>query len=97
MGAFLPLNRRAPDALMSDGVGFLAPSSLVTKQDFIYDSEHEQNRCSAGEHLTLRFDTFERVLHVLFSRQNCEFDSHRPAFGLTTSMLFDDAQVVAHR
>ena len=82
---------------MSDGVDFLAPSSLVTKQDFIYDSEHDQCRCPAGEHLSWRFDTFERVLHLLFSRQNCEFESHRPAFGLTNSMLFDDAQIVAHR
>ncbi len=37
---------------------------LFTKQDFIYDSEHDQYRCPAGEHLTWRFDTFERGLKL---------------------------------
>jgi len=30
---------------------------LFTKQDFVYEPEHDRYRCPAGEHLTRRFDT----------------------------------------
>jgi transposase len=42
---------------------------LYTKQDFVYEPEHDQYRCPAGEHLTRRFDTVEGglMMHVYFA------------------------------
>ncbi len=40
-----------------------------TKQDFVYEPEHDQYRCPAGEHLTQRFVSVEHgmTLHVYFA------------------------------
>ena len=42
---------------------------LFTKQDFVYEPEHDHYRCPAGKHLTRRFDTVEHglKLHVYFA------------------------------
>ena len=37
---------------------------LFTKDDFVYEPEHDRYRCPAGEHLTWRFKTFERGLYL---------------------------------
>ena len=40
-----------------------------TKQDFVYDAEHDRYRCPAGAHLTRRYETVESGLtqHVYFA------------------------------
>jgi hypothetical protein len=47
-----------PKPLTSSG----RKAGRFTKQDFVYEAEHDRYRCPAGEHLTRRFSTVEHGL-----------------------------------